>query len=183
MLRYRFDDADYSVVVKNRGSPPNAWRWEIYRAGRWNPVEQSPVLFRSMVAANKAGKAALKQLLASSTPNPVDAKRDPISRSARLSLSWPALELMDNTALLAEVLELAYATKISEKLVSQQFERKPPNCGWRHFHGKLVVFMIPDTLNSWPHVVGIHSDRAVTADVEPCGSVFCFILWSRAETE
>ena len=85
---------------------------------------------------------------------------------------------MDNTALLAEVLKLAYATKISEKLVSQQFERKPPNCGWRHFHGKLVVFMIPDTLNSWPHVVGIHSDRAVTADVEPYGSVFCFILLS-----
>ena len=76
---------------------------------------------------------------------------------------------MDNTALLAEVLKLAYATKISEKLVSQQFERKPPNCGWRHFHEKLVVFMIPDTLNSWPHVVGIHSDRAVTADVEPYG--------------
>ena len=70
MLRYRFDDADYSVVVKNRGSPPNAWRWEIYRAGRWNPVEQSPVLFRSMVAANKAGKAALKQLLAKLNAEP-----------------------------------------------------------------------------------------------------------------
>ena len=64
MLRLRFDDSDYSVVVKNRGSPPNAWRWEIYRAGRSNPVRQSSVLFRSMVAANKAGKAALKELLA-----------------------------------------------------------------------------------------------------------------------
>jgi hypothetical protein len=64
MLRLRFDDSDYSVVVKNRGSPPNAWRWEIYRAGRSNPVRQSSVLFRSMVAANKAGKAALKDLLA-----------------------------------------------------------------------------------------------------------------------
>ena len=80
MLRLRFDDIDYSVVVKNRGSPSNSWRWEIYRAGRWNPVEQSPVFFRSMVTANKAGKAALKQLLASSTPNPVDEKCGPISR-------------------------------------------------------------------------------------------------------
>jgi hypothetical protein len=44
--------------------PPNSWRWEIYRAGRSNPIRQSPVLFRSMVAANKAGKAALKELLA-----------------------------------------------------------------------------------------------------------------------
>ena len=24
-----FDDADYSVVVKHRGRPPNPWRWEI----------------------------------------------------------------------------------------------------------------------------------------------------------
>ena len=23
-----FDDTDYSVVVKIRGSPPNPWRWE-----------------------------------------------------------------------------------------------------------------------------------------------------------
>jgi hypothetical protein len=58
-----FDDSDYSVVVKNRGSPPNPWRWEIYRAGRSSPIGQSPNFFRSMAAANKAGKAALKQLL------------------------------------------------------------------------------------------------------------------------
>ena len=64
MLRLRFDDTDYSVVVKNRGTPPNSWRWEIYRAGRSNPIRQSSVLFRSMVAVNKAGKAALKELLA-----------------------------------------------------------------------------------------------------------------------
>jgi hypothetical protein len=32
-----FDGSDYSVVVKNRGSPPNSWKWEIYRAGRSNP--------------------------------------------------------------------------------------------------------------------------------------------------
>jgi hypothetical protein len=62
MLRLRFDNTDYSVVVKNRGTPPNSWRWEIYRAGR--SIRQSPVLFRSMVAANQAGKAALKELMA-----------------------------------------------------------------------------------------------------------------------
>jgi hypothetical protein len=70
MLRLRFDDSDYSVVVKNRGTPPNSWRWEIYRAGRSNPIRQSSVLFRSMVAANKAGKAALKELLAKLNTQP-----------------------------------------------------------------------------------------------------------------
>ncbi len=64
MNKLRFDDTDYSVVVKNRGSPPNSWRWEIYRAGRSSPIGQSPIFFRTMAAANKAGKAALKQLLA-----------------------------------------------------------------------------------------------------------------------
>ena len=59
-----FDDSDYSVVVKHRGRPPNPWKWEIYRAGKSNPIGQSPILFRTMAAANKAGKAALKQLLA-----------------------------------------------------------------------------------------------------------------------
>ena len=80
MLRLRFDDTDYSVVVKNRGTLPNSWRWEIYRAGRWNPVEQSPGFFCSMVAANKAGKAALKKLLAKLNTVTVCEKRDSISR-------------------------------------------------------------------------------------------------------
>ena len=64
MNKLRFDETDYSVVVKNRGSPPNSWRWEIYRAGRSTPIGQSPIFFQTMAAANKAGKAALKQLLA-----------------------------------------------------------------------------------------------------------------------
>jgi hypothetical protein len=64
MNMLRFDDADYSVVVKNRAPPPNSWRWEIYRAGRSSPIGQSPSLFRTMAAANKAGKAALSELLA-----------------------------------------------------------------------------------------------------------------------
>jgi hypothetical protein len=63
MDKIRFDSSDYSVVVMN-GFPPNAWRWEIYRAGRSSPVGQSPIFFRTVASANKAGKAALKQLLA-----------------------------------------------------------------------------------------------------------------------
>ena len=64
MDKLGFDDADYSAVVKKRGSPPHPWRWEIYRAGRSIPIGQSPIFFRTVAAANKAGKAALKQLLA-----------------------------------------------------------------------------------------------------------------------
>jgi len=64
MDNIHFDDTDYSVVVKNRAPPPNSWRWEIYRAGRKSPVGQSSVLFPTKAAASKAGKAALKQLLA-----------------------------------------------------------------------------------------------------------------------
>jgi hypothetical protein len=63
MDKLRFDDSDYSVVVKNKAPPPNCWRWEIYRAGTSSPIGQSPTFFRTVAAANKAGKAALKQLL------------------------------------------------------------------------------------------------------------------------
>ena len=64
MANLRLVDTDYSVVVKNRGVPPKSWRWEIYRAGRSNPIGQSSDFFTPVAAANKAGKAALKQLLA-----------------------------------------------------------------------------------------------------------------------
>jgi hypothetical protein len=64
----RFDETDYSVVVKNRAPPPSPWRWEIYRAGRSSAIRQSPVFFQTMVAANKAGKAALRQLVDTLTP-------------------------------------------------------------------------------------------------------------------
>jgi hypothetical protein len=60
----RFNDDDYSVVVKNRAPPPNSWRWEIYRAGRSSPIGQSQNFFPTAASASKAGKAALKQLLA-----------------------------------------------------------------------------------------------------------------------
>ena len=62
MDKRRFDDSDYSVVVKNRGSPPNSWKWEIYRAGRATAVEQSATFFPTVPAAHKAGKAALARL-------------------------------------------------------------------------------------------------------------------------
>jgi hypothetical protein len=64
MFRYRFDDTDYSVVVNNRAARPNSWTREIYRAGRLSPIGQSPRIFRTMATAHKAGKAALKALLA-----------------------------------------------------------------------------------------------------------------------
>ena len=64
-MRYEeFDPRDYSVVVKMRGSPPKAWKWEIYRACRWGPLESSPVFFETMAVAAKEGKKALARLLA-----------------------------------------------------------------------------------------------------------------------
>jgi hypothetical protein len=58
-----FDPTDFSVVVKNRAPPPKPWRWEIYRAGRKSAIECSSVLYETVEAAKRAGKAALKQLL------------------------------------------------------------------------------------------------------------------------
>jgi hypothetical protein len=63
MDKLLMDRTDYSVVVKNRAPLPNSWRWEIYRAGRSSPVEQSSIYFHTVVTANKAGKEALKRLL------------------------------------------------------------------------------------------------------------------------
>jgi len=58
-----FDQTDFSLVVKDRASPPKPWRWEIYRAGRNSPIESSSVRYETVSAANRAGKEALKQLL------------------------------------------------------------------------------------------------------------------------
>ncbi len=57
------DHFDFSVVVKNRAKPPKPWRWEIYRAGRNSPIQQSMVCFEFMSDASRAGKTALKLLL------------------------------------------------------------------------------------------------------------------------
>jgi hypothetical protein len=64
VVRGEFDPADYSFVIKRRGSPPKPRRWEIYRAGTAVPIERSPVLFESMAEAAKEGKKALAHLLA-----------------------------------------------------------------------------------------------------------------------
>jgi hypothetical protein len=58
-----FEPINFSVVVKNRASPPKPWRWEIYRAGRKSPIDRSSVFYETVEAAKRAGKAALKQLL------------------------------------------------------------------------------------------------------------------------
>jgi hypothetical protein len=63
LLAMGFDHTDFSVVVKKRASPPKQWRWEIYRAGRNNPIESSSVNFETVEAANRAGKEALKKFL------------------------------------------------------------------------------------------------------------------------
>ena len=57
------DHEDFSVVVKHRAPPPKSWRWEIYRAGRKSPVEQSKEFFDSMTEATRAGKIALQLFL------------------------------------------------------------------------------------------------------------------------
>jgi len=58
------DPTDYSFVVKRRGSPPTPWRWEIYRAGKSDPIKRSAVPFESMAQAAKEGKKALADFLA-----------------------------------------------------------------------------------------------------------------------
>jgi len=63
-VRDEFAPADFSVVVKRRGSPPKPWRWEIYCACKAVPVKRSPVFFDSAAAAAKEGKRALTHLLA-----------------------------------------------------------------------------------------------------------------------
>ena len=57
------DYPDFSVVVKNRGRPPSAWKWEIYRAGRKTPVKKSEVYFSTITEANRAGRKALSLFL------------------------------------------------------------------------------------------------------------------------
>jgi len=58
------DPTDYSFVVKRRGSLPKPWRWEIYRAGKSDPIRRSTVLFGSWAEAAKEGKKALADFLA-----------------------------------------------------------------------------------------------------------------------
>jgi len=57
------DDNDFSVVINNPPSRPDAWHWEIYRAGRKSPIQQSQGFFKTMTAAEVAGKAAFRRLM------------------------------------------------------------------------------------------------------------------------
>jgi len=57
------DDNDFSLALNNPASHPHAWYWEIYRLGRKSPIQRSPKSFRTMEAANVAGKAAFRRLM------------------------------------------------------------------------------------------------------------------------
>jgi hypothetical protein len=59
----KLDPTDFSFVVKRRGSSSRPWRWEIYRAGKSDPLERSAVLFESVAQAAKEGKKALADFL------------------------------------------------------------------------------------------------------------------------
>jgi len=58
-----FDPSDYSIVVKSRAPLPKPWRWEIYCAGKRQPIQRSDVLFESREQASATGKQALARLL------------------------------------------------------------------------------------------------------------------------
>jgi hypothetical protein len=58
-----FDPTDYSVVVKSRAPLPKPWRWEIYCAGKRQPIQRSDVFFESRERASATGKEALAKLL------------------------------------------------------------------------------------------------------------------------
>ena len=58
-----FDPTDYSVVVKSRAPLPKPWRWEIYCAGKRQPIKRSEVLFESREKDSATGKEALARLL------------------------------------------------------------------------------------------------------------------------
>jgi len=58
-----FNPSDFTLAIKNKGSPPRVWRWEIYAAGKSKPVRQSD-FFETMSEATRAGKTALAKLRA-----------------------------------------------------------------------------------------------------------------------
>jgi hypothetical protein len=58
-----FDSTDYSVVVKTRAPLPRPWRWEIYCAGKRQPIQRSDIFFESREKASQTGKEALARLL------------------------------------------------------------------------------------------------------------------------
>jgi hypothetical protein len=63
MLNSRYSRDDYSVVVKHKEGAPKPWGWEIYRAGTANPIKVPSDYFDTLIAAQRAGKQALKELM------------------------------------------------------------------------------------------------------------------------
>ena len=70
----KFEPDDYSVVVKNRAKTPKPWRWEIYRAGRDTPVEQSMEFFETATPAGELPTGTVSTI-------------EPVSRSRRATLA------------------------------------------------------------------------------------------------
>jgi hypothetical protein len=62
-MRRDFDPDDYALIVKLRAKPPKPWRWEIYCAGKRQPIGHSKEFFVSREAAQKAGRVAFENLL------------------------------------------------------------------------------------------------------------------------
>jgi hypothetical protein len=54
---------DYTLAIKNKGRPPKSWRWEIYAAGKSEPVRRSQ-FFETMAEATRMGNTALAELRA-----------------------------------------------------------------------------------------------------------------------
>jgi hypothetical protein len=54
---------DFSIVVRRSAPPPRPWRWEIYRAGRKSAIQCSETFLKTVIEADRAGKAALVLLL------------------------------------------------------------------------------------------------------------------------
>jgi hypothetical protein len=65
------DPTDYSVVVKNRAPLPKPWRWEIYCAGKRQPIKRSGVLYESRGEASLVGKGVLAELLRKIDPREI----------------------------------------------------------------------------------------------------------------
>jgi hypothetical protein len=54
---------DCTLAIKNKGRPSKSWRWEIYEAGKNEPVRQFE-FFETMSEATRMGKTALAELQA-----------------------------------------------------------------------------------------------------------------------
>src|SRR5579872_5914543 len=112
--KVEFDDSDHSAVVKNRWVPPQPWRWEIYRVGKSNPIGWSPIFFRTLAAANTAGKAALKQLFAERRRSDCSCEDQretlrfsaevlPLLATSSYSTTWPSLRPLRPALSTAEI--------------------------------------------------------------------------------